>query len=134
VGRRIGAWSDGTPPACKGPAETFLRDWPLSRLNIRLLKFPALNRDQLSAILTGPGYQMRLYPLRQGITREEFDRLVTDLYYRLAAQGLNPSSNLTVEDQGRGDGTTQLRFALFISETAAQILENKLKGRPERVS
>ena len=77
---------------------------------------------------------MRPYPLRQDITREEFDRLVTDLYYRLAAKGLNPSPNLTVEDQGRADGTTQPRFALFISETAVQILENKLKGGPERVS
>ena len=40
---------------------------------------------------------MRPYPLRKGITREEFHRLVTDLYYRLAAKGLNPASHLAVE-------------------------------------
>jgi hypothetical protein len=66
--------------------------------------------------------RMRPYPLRKDITREEFDRLVTDLYYRLAAKGIDPSSNLTVEDQDRGEGP---RFALFISDTAAQILEIK---------
>ena len=70
---------------------------------------------------------MRPYPLRKGITREEFDRLVTDLYYRLEAEGIDPSSNLTVEDPDGDDGTTRPRFALFISESAAERLEDKPK-------
>jgi hypothetical protein len=70
---------------------------------------------------------MRPYPLRKGITREEFHRLVTDLYYRLVAKGLNPTSHLTVEDVDEISADAQKRhhFALFISEAAAQILENK---------
>ncbi|MCI0627007.1 MAG: hypothetical protein L0387_36060 [Acidobacteria bacterium] len=70
---------------------------------------------------------MRPYPLRKNITREEFDRLVTDLYYRLAAKGIDPASNLAIEDtkQVSGDGKTRPHFALFISEAAAQILEKK---------
>jgi hypothetical protein len=70
---------------------------------------------------------MRPYPLRKGITREEFHRLVTDLYYRLSAKGLNPASHLTVEDIDEISADAQKRhhFALFISEAAAQILENK---------
>ena len=70
---------------------------------------------------------MRPYPLRKGITREEFHRLVTDLYYRLAAKGLNPASNLSVkeEEEVGADGKTRPRLALFISDAAEQILENK---------
>ena len=70
---------------------------------------------------------MRPYPLRKGITREEFNRLVTDLYYRLAAKGLNPASHLTVEDMDEvnADSPTRHHFALFISEAAAEILESK---------
>jgi len=70
---------------------------------------------------------MRPYPLRKNITPEEFDRLVTDLFYRLAAKGMDPSSNLTIEeiDGVTADGKCRGHFALFISETAAEILENK---------
>jgi hypothetical protein len=66
---------------------------------------------------------MRPYPLRKNITRDEFDRLVTDLYYRLAGKGIDPSSNLAIEDGATGYPPGH--FALFISETAAQILEPK---------
>ena len=70
---------------------------------------------------------MRPYPLRKNITREEFEMLVTDLYYRLAAKGLNPDSNLAIEEKKlvSPDGKTYLHFALLISEAAAQILENE---------
>ena len=74
---------------------------------------------------------MHPYPLRENITREEFDRLVTDLYYRLAAKGIDPSSNLRIEDTKlvSADGKTRAHFALFISEAAAQILEHKPNGK-----
>jgi hypothetical protein len=69
---------------------------------------------------------MRPYPLRKGITREEFNRLVTDLYYRLAAKGLNPTSHLVEDmDEISDDAQNRHHFALFISEAAARILENK---------
>ena len=70
---------------------------------------------------------MRPYPLRKGIRREEFNRLVTDLYYRLAARGLDPSSNIVIEDVDEvgADAPKRHHFALFISEAAAEILENK---------
>jgi hypothetical protein len=59
--------------------------------------------------------------------REEFHRLVTDLYYRLAAKGLDPASHLTVEDTDEISADAQKRhhFTLFISEAAAKILEKK---------
>jgi len=70
---------------------------------------------------------MRPYPLRKDITKEEFERLVTDLYYRLVAKGIDPSSNLTIEetDGVTADDKPRRHFALFISEVAAEILENK---------
>jgi hypothetical protein len=70
---------------------------------------------------------MNPYPLRKNITREEFNRLVIDLCHRLAAKGINPGSNLSVAEKEEvgGNGKIHLRFALFISESAAQILENK---------
>ena len=68
---------------------------------------------------------MRPYLLRKGITREEFHRLVTDLYYRLAAKGLNPASHLAVEDMDEVSADAPKRHRFALSEAAAQILENK---------
>jgi len=67
------------------------------------------------------------YQLPAQISREQFHILVTHLYQQLAAQGVDPSSNLTVEDFDEilDDGKTRPRFALFISESAAQILEHQ---------
>ena len=52
---------------------------------------------------------------------------MTDLYYRLVAKGIDPSSNLTIEetDGVTADDKPRRHFALFISEVAAEILENK---------
>jgi hypothetical protein len=74
---------------------------------------------------------MRPYPLRKGITREAFNTLVIDLCDRLAAKGINPGSNLSVAEKEEisGDGKIHPRFALFITEAAAQILEHKPNGK-----
>jgi hypothetical protein len=66
---------------------------------------------------------MRPYPLPKDITREEFNRLVTQLYQLLAAKGIDPSTNLTVGDfHETVDGKTRPRLALYVSYTATQIL------------
>ena len=74
---------------------------------------------------------MNPYPLRKNITREQFNRLVIDVCHRLAAKGINPDSNLAVAEKEEisGDGKIHPRFALFITEAAAQILEHKPDGK-----
>ena len=75
--------------------------------------------------------QMNPYPLRRNITRETFNRLVIDLCDRLAAKGINPDSNLAVAEKEEisVEGKLHPRFALFITEAAAQILEHKPNGK-----
>ena len=70
---------------------------------------------------------MVAYPLPPQLTRDQFHSLVTDLYYQLTDKGLDPASNLTVEDVDEllDDGTARSRFAIFISEPAAQLLKHK---------
>jgi hypothetical protein len=70
---------------------------------------------------------MIAFPIPLGLTRDQFHNLVTDLYYELTKHGLDPGSNLTVEDMDEvgTDGVTHPHFAIFISETAAEILKRK---------
>jgi hypothetical protein len=69
---------------------------------------------------------MRPWPLPKGMTRDQFNDLVAHLNHRLAANGLDPSSHLSVGDFDEIiDGKIHHRFALFISDTVVQILERK---------
>jgi hypothetical protein len=70
---------------------------------------------------------MIVYPLPLELTREQFHSLVTDLYYKLMKNGLDPSLNMVMGDQDEvlDDGTTTSQFAIWISESAAKILEHK---------
>jgi hypothetical protein len=62
---------------------------------------------------------MRPYRLPKNITREEFNNFVNHFSQLLAAQGIDPATNLTVGDFNDSvDGKTRTRFALYISEAA----------------
>ena len=66
------------------------------------------------------------YPLPPQIaTRKEFHELVTSLYGQLVSLGLDPGCNVAVDDYDvtLADGAVRHRFAVHISETAAQLLE-----------
>ena len=66
------------------------------------------------------------YPFPENISREGFRNLVAQLRQKLTAKGLDPALNLAVKDFDEiVDGKPRPRFSLFISETAAQILERK---------
>jgi hypothetical protein len=71
--------------------------------------------------------QMQPHPLPKNITREEFNRLVTALYQLLTAEGIDPSTNLTVGEE-TGDGKTRPSFTLYISETARQLVLDRLSA------
>ena len=65
------------------------------------------------------------YPLPQDLTRDSFHSLVTDLYYKLASNGIDPIFNIAVGDRDEvlEDGTTRTHFSLIISHAAAAILK-----------
>ena len=66
------------------------------------------------------------YPFSEHISREEFRNLVAQLRQKLRSKGLDPALNLAVKDFDEVvDGKPRPRFSLFISETAAKILEHK---------
>ena len=68
------------------------------------------------------------YELPSDLTRDQFHSLVTDLYYRLTKNGLDPVFNMVIGDRDEvlDDGTTESQFAVFISESAAAfLLEDK---------
>jgi len=66
------------------------------------------------------------YPFPENISRDEFLNLVAQLRQKLTAKGLDPALNLAVKDFDEiVDGKPRPRFGLLISQTAAQILENK---------
>ena len=69
---------------------------------------------------------MRTYPVPPDMTREQFRSLVAQISQKLTAKGVAPLANLIVEDmdEGSADGKMRPHFALFVSETAAQILES----------
>ena len=66
------------------------------------------------------------YQLPSDLTRDQFHSLVTDLYYELKKNGLDPALNMVMGDQDEvlTDGTTMTQFAVLISESAAKILEH----------
>ena len=66
------------------------------------------------------------YQLPSDLTRDQFHSLVTDLYYKLTENGLDPVFNMVIGDRDEvlDDGTTQSQFAVFISESAVKILEH----------
>ena len=71
---------------------------------------------------------MRPWALPKGMTRDQFNDLVAHLYDLLAANGLDPSSHLSVGDFDEIiDGKICPHFALFISDTVAQILKKQIK-------
>ena len=65
------------------------------------------------------------YPFPQNLSREEFRNLVAQLRQKLRSKGLDPALNMAVKDFDEiVDGKPHPRFGLFISETAAQILDH----------
>ena len=74
---------------------------------------------------------MRSFPLPAQITKDRFYGFITDLYQELVAKGLDPSSHLVIgnDDSLDDDGRIVSRFSLFISETAAQILNPESGAR-----
>jgi hypothetical protein len=69
---------------------------------------------------------MRPWPLPIGMTRDQFNDLVAHLYHLLDVNGLDPSGHLSVGDFDEiVDGKIRHHFALFISDTVVEILENK---------
>ena len=66
------------------------------------------------------------YPFPENINRDEFRNLVAQLRQKLTAKGLDPALNLAVKDFDEiVDGKPRPCFGLLISQTAAEILENK---------
>jgi hypothetical protein len=71
------------------------------------------------------------YPLPPDLTnRDQLHQLVAALHYYLRENGLDPALNLTVEDFDEvfDDGTAMTCFAIFVSEAAAEILQQNLKA------
>jgi len=68
---------------------------------------------------------MLRYPLPSQLTHERFNCLVTDLYYQLVRNGIDPASNMIMGDRDEvlDDGTTCTHFSLIITQTAADILQ-----------
>jgi len=66
------------------------------------------------------------YQLPSDLTRDQFHSLVTDLYYELKKNGLDPALNMVMGDRDEllDDGATKSQFAILISESAAKILEH----------
>jgi hypothetical protein len=67
------------------------------------------------------------YQLPSDLTRDQFHSLVTDIYYEVTTNGLDPVFNMVVGDRDEilDDGTTVSEFAILISESAAMILDHK---------
>ena len=67
------------------------------------------------------------YQLPPDLTRDQFYGLLTDLYYLLAANGLDPVFNMVVGDRDEvcDDGTIRGIFQLIVSHDAAKILAKK---------
>jgi len=66
------------------------------------------------------------FPLPKNLSREELNSFVNHLCQLLAAEGFDPSCNLAVKSFDEIiDGKGRLRFALYVSETARQILEHQ---------
>jgi hypothetical protein len=69
---------------------------------------------------------IRPLPLPKGMTRDQFNDLVAHLFDLSVENGLDPSCTLSIGDFDElADGMIRHHFALFVSETVAQILENK---------
>lgn len=65
-------------------------------------------------------------PLPKYMTRDQFNDLVAHLYDLSVAHGLDPSCTVSIGDFDEiVDGMIRHHFALFVSETVAQILESK---------
>lgn len=67
---------------------------------------------------------MLTYPIPPNITRDQFHGLITDLYYKLTARGIDPAPNLMIEDfdECLEDGTIRTHFSILVSEDAAAVL------------
>ena len=68
---------------------------------------------------------MHPLPLPKGMTRDQFNDLVAHLCDLSVAHGLDPSCTLSIGDFDEIVDGIRHHFALFISETVAQILEYK---------
>jgi hypothetical protein len=64
------------------------------------------------------------YPLPADLTREQFHSLVTDIYYRLSQNGLDPVHNMVIGDRDElaDDGIAHGVFTIFVSDDAALML------------
>jgi hypothetical protein len=68
--------------------------------------------------------RMLAYPLPKDITREEFHCLLTALYRVLTAEGINPSTHLSVADLHESDDGTA-HPSLYISEIARLLVVDR---------
>ena len=65
------------------------------------------------------------YPLPPQITHDGFHGLVTDIYFALTKNGIDPALNMIIADRDEAldDGTTLTHFSIIITKTAAAILD-----------
>jgi hypothetical protein len=99
---------------------------PERRIHLKKRIQPSGLRKSLEKLFAAHYPAMISYPLPPQIaTRKEFHELVTSLYGQLVSLGLDPGCNVAVDDYDvtLADGTIRHRFAVHISETAAQLLE-----------
>lgn len=68
---------------------------------------------------------MNAYPIPPGITQEQFHTLVTDLYFQLTKNGLDPGPNISMGEREEilEDGTIRTHFSILVSDDAAKILQ-----------
>ena len=64
------------------------------------------------------------YPLPPQLIHDVFHGLVTDIYYALTKNGIDPALNMIIGDRDEvlDDGTTLTHFSIIITKTAASIL------------
>ena len=69
---------------------------------------------------------MHPYPLPTGLTKTQFQSIVLSLSSQLSTSGLDPAQNMTAAflDEELGGKVVGHSYSIFISEAAAQILEN----------
>ena len=64
------------------------------------------------------------YPVPSDLNQQEFHNLVTQVYYRLIRNGLDPGSHVEIDDFDDVllDGTLHRRFEISITPAASDVL------------
>ncbi len=70
------------------------------------------------------------YQLPSDLSRDQFSGLLTDLYYLLAANGLDPVFNMVVGDRDEvcDDGTIRGIFQLIVSQAQRRSSQKRLQS------